>query len=180
MVKLPKPSDWESEDKKELLDASTKGWNMLMRLPVLLRKYYDWAKPLTFGFFSEADVNEARSLGWEHVQTAFLDEAFEDYNKLVATPFGLIDFGGVVKARDNFLMMMSTDFREEQMKRRHEKYLNDTEDSLRHQAYAHPSDPKYAEMLEAAQEVSRGESYKVRQAPTEDDDQEGLRLREKE
>jgi hypothetical protein len=132
-MSLPSPKDWESADKQELLNASTKGWNVLMRLPEMLRKYYDWAKPLEFGFFSEADINEARSYGWMHVQTDFFSEnsALEDYNAMVATPFGLIDHGGVIKCRGNFLMMMSKDFREKQMERRREAREKSNADSLR-------------------------------------------------
>jgi len=174
MARLPKPSDWETKDKQELLNASVKGWNMLMRLPPLLEKYYEWARGFTFGFFSEDDVNEARSFGWEHVQTAFFekDGVLEDYNKTVSTPFGLIDSGGVIKARGNFLMMMPKDFRKKQMDARHEAYEESIADSLRSGAYAHPSDPNYLEMKEAAEEIALGQStgYRVQTREPEEDD----------
>jgi hypothetical protein len=134
-----------------------------MRLPEMLKKYYDWAKPLTFGFFSDADINEARSYGWMHVQTDFFseDNALDDYNKMVATPFGLIDHAGVIKCRGNFLMMMSTEFREKQQEARRVARAEANADSLSSSAYAHPSDPRYAEMKAAAEEATGGEGYKL-------------------
>lgn len=167
MPKLPSPSDWETKDKQELLNSGVKGWNPLMRLPALLKKNFEWAKPLTFGFFSGSDVDEARSYGWEHVQTSFFD--MDDFNKHVAIPFGLIDSGGIIKWRDNYLMMMSEKFREEQMKARHEAYLESTNESLRQGAYAHPDDPRYEEMKAAAEEMSEGESYRVQTGSGQED-----------
>jgi len=160
MGRLPSPKDWESKDKQELLQTATGGWNPMERLPQMLRKYCDWAKPLTFGFFSGEDVYEARSLGWEHVQTSFF-EGMDDYNQLVGTPFGLIDAGGVIKWRDNFLMMMSLDFREKEMRHRDEAYNDQMSKILQAKAYAHPADPRYHEMLRASEELSSGEVYRV-------------------
>lgn len=160
-VRLPKPSDWESKDKQELLATGTSGWNPLDRLPKLLRKYYDWAKPLEFGFFSGADVDEARSYGWEHVQTGFFDEVKDDYNRMVATPFGLIDSGGVIKWRDNFLMMMGTEFRGKQQDARNNAYEKSVAQALKGQAHAVPEDPRYDQMLEKAKELTDATSYQL-------------------
>ena len=168
---LPSPKDWDSKDQQELLNAATSGWNVLQNLPILLRKYYDWAKPLTFGFKSEDDVNEARSRGWKHVQTSFFAEnnAFNDINEMVSTPFGLIDHAGVIKCKNNFLMMMSQEFRDDEMRIRHESYEESVADSLIGSAYANPSDPEYARMKELAEGLTTGEAYTVRSKPVEDE-----------
>lgn len=166
MARLPKPSDWESKDRQELLNASVRGMNMLQRLPVLFEKYFEWAKGFVFGFFSEDDVNEARSYGWEHVQTAFLlqDGVLDEYNSTVSTPFGLIDHGGVIKWRDNFLMIMPKDFRKKQMGARHQAYLDSTEKMLRTGSYVPAEDPQYGKMKALAEEISleNSEEYTVR------------------
>jgi hypothetical protein len=111
-----------------------------------------------------------RSYGWEHVQTSFFSEnnALEDYNAMVATPFGLIDHDGVIRCRGNFLMMMSTDFREQLLEARRVAREKANADSLRSSSYAHPSDPRYEEMKEAAADMTGEEGHKVKVGPEPD------------
>ena len=168
MARLPSPKDWESKDKQELLNTSVRGWNTLENLPRMLQKYCDWAKPLVFGFFTGEDVYEARANGWEHVQTGFF-EGMDEYNKLVSTPFGLIDDGGVVKWKDNYLMMMSKDFREDEMAAKHAAYEKEMSQVLKNHSYAHPADPRYAEMKRASEELSTGETYRVQGTSSNED-----------
>jgi hypothetical protein len=162
----PKASDWEKHE--ELLDAGTRGWNPLQRLPRMLEENFEWAKEFVFGFFHGDDVHEAGSFGWAHVRTEHFDVT--NFNTAVGTRFGLIDDAGVVKWRDNYLMMMPKDFRRRQLDKRHEEYQSGAASALEGAAYAHPSDPRYDEMLKASRELSEGESYrvKVRGEPQQD------------
>lgn len=154
----PKTSDWEKHE--ELLNAGTKGWNPLQRLPILLAEEFDWAREFVFGFFVEDEVPEASSYGWKHVSPSHFD--VKDFNAAVATPFGLTDSGGALKWRKNYLMFMPKDFRRRQMDRRHEEYRKNTAAALDGAAYAHPEDPRYQEMLEASRELGEGFEYKVK------------------
>ena len=153
----PKASDWKKYD--ELLDAGTKGWNPLSRVPQLLEENFDWAREFTFGFFSEEDVPEAGTYGWVHLRPEHFD--VENFNEAVGTRFGLTDAAGVIKWRHNYLMMMPKDFRRRQMGNRHDAYIASTADSLEGAAYAHPEDPQYEKMLKASRELSEMESYSV-------------------
>lgn len=157
---MPRPNvaDWKKYD--ELLDAGTKGWNPLARLPELLNREFAWTKEFTFGFFSEDDLTIAGSKGWVHVRPEHFD--IDSWNNVVGLRFALVDNGGVLKFRDNYLMMMPKDYRKRQIAVQNQAHEDAIAESARNAGYAHPDDPEYGKMMRAAQDLSSGEVYQVR------------------
>lgn len=160
MPKLTKEF-WNS--KSEIIEAAVKGWNPLMRLPVLLKEAYPDLKIVDFGFCSESDMPEWMSQGWIPLSPEHFD--VDEFNKSdIPARFGLRDVGGVIKWRNNTLMVMGKEFREELQDARndhHEQYYND---AVKDRGYAAPQDPRREEMLS----YSESKLERQRVQPTDD------------
>ena len=156
-LKGPDLKTWDDVD--DLIEASTTGWNPLQKLPLLLEKYIPWAKDFTFGFFIESDLPEVKSYGWVHVKPDQI--AGENWNENAGLRFGLDISGGVVKFRDNYLLCMPKAHRAKQMDRRHQEHEEMIARTTSEHAYAHPADPEFSRMQQAAKELSSGETYRV-------------------
>jgi hypothetical protein len=152
---MSKPDVKFWKDSQELIRAGVRGFNALQELPRMLREATDWGKQFEFAFISEKELAEARSKGWEHVQSEYLDT--EGFNTAAGLRFGLTNEGGVVKSVDSYLMLMPKEFRKKQMEYRNKYHEEHVAGTLREQAYAHPSDPEYSKMIKASEEVSSGE-----------------------
>jgi hypothetical protein len=153
----PSVKDWEQSD--ELLNAGTKGWNALDRLPQLLYKNFPWTREFIFGFFVEDDLGLAGSKGWVHVKPDAFD--VNDWNSTVGLRYAFSDVGGVLKFRENYLMYMPKDFRRRQVERQNQAYEDDVAGSLENLSYAHPDDPEYSRMKRQARDLSSAEVYRV-------------------
>lgn len=157
--KGPSRADWQKHS--ELLNAGLKGWNVLQRLPKILQEEIHWMKDFQIGFFSEEDIPEMTSLGWRPLMTKdFGEEGFKNFNESVGLRFNLSDAAGMVRFRNNILMIMDRDYREKLQARRHEEYENYHDTVTRSKAYTHPSDPR-AEEMEGYAESSLQEAHVV-------------------
>jgi hypothetical protein len=92
-------------------------------------------------------------MGWIHLKTDMFD--VEEWNKSIGLRFGLVDDGGLVKFRENYIMIMDKTYRERLQNVRNreaEKDFSAAVDGA--SAYSHPSDPRHAEMLQLSREKS--------------------------
>ena len=160
MPKLTKEF-WNS--KSEIIEAAVKGWNPLMRLPALLKEAYPDLKIVDFGFCSDGDMPEWMSQGWIPLSPDHFD--IDEFNNSdIPARFGLRDVGGVIKWRDNTLMVMGKDFRED-LKAARNKHSDEVYNaSIMDKAYTAPQDPRKEEMAKYAE--SKVESSRVQ--PTSD------------
>ena len=160
MPKLTKEF-WNS--KSEIIEAAVKGWNPLMRLPALLKEAYPDLKIVDFGFCSEGDMPEWMSQGWIPLSPDHFD--IDEFNNSdIPARFGLRDVGGVIKWRDNTLMVMGKDFREDLKAARNRHSEDVYSASIMDKAYTAPQDPRKEEMAKYAE--SKVESSRVQ--PTSD------------
>jgi len=134
--------------KTEILEAANQGWNPLMRLPALLKEAYPELKGIEFGFFSESDLPEMHSLGWEHMTKELFD--VDELNKsALPARYGLTDDGsGALKWRDNYLMIMGKNFRKKLLKSRNDYHEERYVESIEGKAHTMSGDPRAKEMAE--------------------------------
>ena len=145
MANHPTAAYWNS--KSEIISAAVKGFNMLSALPKMLKEAYPWMKELELGFSSTSDLPEWHSQGWIHLRTEHFD--IDEFNKSdLPSRFGLTDDGGAIKWRDNWLMIMGKDFRDELVGARNQAHETRFQDAVQQQRRALPGDPRAAEMAE--------------------------------
>jgi hypothetical protein len=135
---------WNS--KTEIIEAATQGWNPLDRLPKLLKEAFSYLKNVEFGFFSESDLPEMFSQGWELFTKDMFDA--DEFNKsVIPARYGLTDDGsGALKWRDNYLMIMGKDFRNQLMASRHAKHEDQFVKSIEERKFTMKGDPQAEEM----------------------------------
>jgi hypothetical protein len=159
MPKLTKEF-WNS--KSEIIEAAVKGWNPLMRLPVLLKEAYPDLKIVDFGFCSDSDMPEWMSQGWIPMSPDHFE--IDEFNKSdIPARFGLRDVGGVIKWRDNTLMVMGKDFRDDLKAARNRHSEDKFQASITDKAYTAPQDPRKEEMEKFAE--SKVESSRLQPTP---------------
>lgn len=147
---------WNS--KSEIIEAAAKGFNMMQDLPRLLQEAYPDLKSVTFGFCSKSDMPEWQAMGWKPCPTDLFDVA-EFNSSDIPDRFGLVDVGGVIKWRDNYLMIMGKDFRadlQDAIHRRSDEMYQRSVDDKRHTL---PGDPRANEMADYAN--SKLETYRA-------------------
>ena len=151
--------------KNEIIEAATKGWNPLQRLPVLLKEAYPELKNVEFGFFVEADLPEMHSQGWELFTKEFFDA--DELNKSVLPArYGLTDDGsGALKWRDNFLMVMGKNFRERLLDARNDHSEDMYGSSIEGKKYTAPTDPRRDEMAEYAESTLESKIVQPKRGP---------------
>jgi len=155
--KGPSRADWQKHS--ELLNAGIKGWNALQRLPKILTAEIPWMKDFKIGFCSEDDLAEWTSQGWRPLMTKdFGDEGFKTFNESIGLRFNLSDAAGMVKFRQNIIMIMEKDYREKLENLRNEEFERYYEAVTDQKAYVHPEDPRSEEMREYAS-AEREEVY---------------------
>ena len=155
---LPKASDWNKYS--EVLNAGIRGFNALVKIPEIIQKEIPEFKRFAFGFCDRDDVPEWRTMGWIHLRTDMFD--IEEWNKSIGLRFGLVDDGGLVKFRDNFIMIMDKDYRKRLENVRNEESEKDFSRAVEGStAYSHPSDPRHDEMMKASRELSELSTARV-------------------
>lgn len=146
-----KASDWSKHS--ELLRAGISGWNPLMRLPKVMQKEFPDLQEFDFGFFSDEDVPERRSMGWDFLDKEDFD--VEEFNKTVGLRFGLtLDAAGHVKWRENYIMVQPKWYREEYVQQRERENTAVFERAMTPAGQFAPGDPRADEMQEASEELS--------------------------
>ena len=105
---LPSVDDWRKED--IISSAGTKGWNPLKDLPELLWDNIPDLMKFEIGFCSETDIPLFKTIGWVHMRRDHFE--VDNFNQAIGLGLGLDDSSGVIKFRDNFLMIMPKDYRE--------------------------------------------------------------------
>ena len=147
MPKLTKEF-WNS--KSEIIEAAVKGWDPIQRLPKLLKESYPDFKVVDFGFCSEADMPEWMSQGWIPLAADHFE--VDEFNKSdIPSRFGLHEVGGRIKWRDNTLMVMGKDFREDLKNARNQHHEDQYRASVEDKKYASPQDPRKDEMAKYAE-----------------------------
>ena len=147
MANHPTAAYWNS--KSEIIEAATRGFNMMYTLPKMLKEAYPWMKELDLGFCSTGDLPEWHALGWIHLRTEHFD--IDEFNKSdLPSRFGLTESGGVIKWRDNWLMIMGMDFRDQLTEARNNAHEERFQDAVQQQKMAMPGDPRGAEMSSAS------------------------------
>ena len=148
--KGPSRADWQKHH--ELLNAGIKGWNALQRLPVILTQEIPWMKDFKLGFCSEADMAEWTSQGWRPLMVKdFGDEGFKNFNESIGLRFNLSDAAGMVKFRENYLMIMDNEYRERLEDVRNQEFEKYYGAVTEQKAYVSPSDPRAEEMSQYAE-----------------------------
>lgn len=150
---------WNS--KREIIEAASRGFNMLQDLPRLLKEAFPDLKSLDFGFFIKSDLPERHAMGWEMLNKDFFDPD-EWNNSSIPERFGIVDEGGALRWNNNYLMVMGKDFRTELL-----DTVNERNDRLYQQAvdgkkYVAPGDPRASEMAEYS--GSKLETYRAQPA----------------
>ena len=148
MAKHPSPSDWKAKD--SVLKAAIKGFNVLSELPKLLSQEYVWLKDFDFGFFTEDDIPEKRSLGWTFLNREHFE--IDNFNQAIGLAHGLTDDGsGNVKWRNNYIMICPKDFRKRAMDIRHKSFEDQFKKETQTTRYVAPgSQPQHEEASTAA------------------------------
>lgn len=163
---LPKASDWKKHDK--ILNAGLKGFNALTEIPKAIKAEMPDFKRFKFGFFSGNDVPEMHSMGWVHLESHMFD--VEEWNKAVGLRFGLTNTEGLVKYRENYIMIMDMTYRKRLENVRIDESERELATSLEGvSSYAHPSDSRYGEMKAASKDLGGVELTRVQaegQAPS--------------
>lgn len=143
--KGPSRADWQKHH--ELLNAGIKGWNALQRLPKILKEEIPWMKDFEIGFFSESDMAEMISIGWRPLLTKdFGEEGFKNFNEAIGLRFNLSDAAGMVKYRENVLMIMDRDYRKELVKARDQAFEETYKKSVTSRVSSIANDPRADEM----------------------------------
>ncbi len=151
---FPKLDDWGSVD--EIVNAGTKGFNLLESVPRLLQENIPDLRKFKFHFCSKDDLPLMRSMRWVHLEAAMFD--VDDWNQAIGTKHGLTEEMGKVKAGENYILIMPKQTYEELVNLRNRETEDALEATLTEKAgYAHPQDPKYAEAIEAAKELGSTE-----------------------
>jgi hypothetical protein len=141
---------WNS--KSEIIEAATRGWNPQQRLPALLREAYPDFKHLDFHFCSERDLMEMQSYGWTPLTPGDFDvDSFN--NSDIPSRFGVVDAGGMIKWRDNYLLVMDRSFRDKLIAARHNRHEEQVVQSVNDQRFAMREDPRASEMLEYSESM---------------------------
>jgi hypothetical protein len=152
---------WKSKD--EIINAAVHGWNPLQRLPSLLREAYPDLKGIDFGFFSESDLPEMHSQGWELMGTDLFDP--EQLNKVLPARFGLTTDSGSIKWRDNYLMIMGKDFRKRLRDARNRYSEDNYRKSIQDKKYTSPQDPRRDEMEKYAESTLESKVVQPKRGP---------------
>ena len=144
--KGPSQAEWAEED--ELNNTGISGWNYLQRLPVVLQRHIPWLKKFKMAFSSEDDVETFAASDWHPMRSEhFGTEGLKNFNKVVGYRFNLTDTDGVIRYRNQILMLMPKDRRERQMQRRHDHYEDYYKKVTNERApYVHPLDPRGVEL----------------------------------
>ena len=116
----PNVDDWRKHE--AILKSDRMGFNPLRDMYGMLVAEYPWLSDWKLGFCSKTDVPEWRSEGWVFLEVADLgDEQMESFNEATSLRFGLTSSDGHVRWRDNYLMIMPTEFRKKQVAARSER-----------------------------------------------------------
>lgn len=157
---FPKRQEWSDN----VLNAGTRGFNLLRDFEREMHLAYPGTSHLKFGYFSESDINHVSTMGWRFFEKDMFD--VEDWNKAVGLMFGLrYDASGNIMHGENYIMIMSKDYRNEIILPARKAEITKLEQSADEAAsYVHPEDPEYNKMKDHAMELSEktSEKYKVK------------------
>ena len=160
MPKLTKEF-WNS--KSEIIEAAVRGWNPLMRLPVLLKEAYPDLRVVDFGFCQDDDMPEWMSQGWIPLSPDHFD--IDEFNSSdIPARFGLRDVGGVIKWRKNTLMVMGKDFRSDLVDARNRHSDEMYYKSVEGKKYAAAEDPRKNEMIDYSESKLEGQRVQPTQS----------------
>lgn len=161
----PSVKDWEKDE--AILASGTKGFNVLTELPRLLSKHYPWLQDFRIGFCDKNQLQHWGSIGWAFLRTEHFE--IDNFNQAVGLRFGLVDDGGNIKFRDNYLMIMPKDFRKRQINMRNEEADRMISAQTEGQKYVSPADPRGQELLGREDMVyATSDERVIKVAPTED------------
>ena len=106
---FPSPETWRQ--RPEISNAGTKGWNPLKYLPEMLWQEIPDLRKFKIGFCSKDEVSLWKSIGWIHMQRQHFE--VENFNEAIGIGLGLQDESGVIKFRENYLMIIPKDYHRE-------------------------------------------------------------------
>ena len=164
MSRFPKLSDWT----EDVYSAGARGFNPLRDFEPAMHKAYPDTRPYKFGFFSSDGVPERSTMGWVHLHGG--DFEVEDFNAAVGLRFGLtVDASDRVKHGDNFVMIMSRQWRDDVLHVQEKKEIDRLEELAEDkQTFVHPADPEFNKMKDRARELASTEKYKLQIEGTPD------------
>ena len=154
---FPKVSDWS----EKVYSAGARGFNLLVDFEREMHRVYPDTKPYNFGYFSKDDVNHQSTIGWVHLKGSMFD--VEDWNTTVGLRFGLtVDASDNVKYGDNYIMLMSREYREKVILPERLEAIKRIERAADEDAVVvHPEDPEYNKMKDAGREIAKTEKKKI-------------------
>lgn len=157
-MSLPKASDWNKH--AEILNAGLKGFNALTKIPEFMKKEIPELRRFKFGFASDNEVPEWHSMGWVHLETHMFD--VEEWNKSIGLRFGLTAVDGLIKYRENYIMIMDKDYRKRletvRIDETEREFSASVEDAS---SYAHPEDPSFSKMKDGAGDIGGIEMARI-------------------
>ena len=151
--KGPSVEDWRKKD--IISSAGTKGWNPLHDLPELLWEAIPDLQQFIIGHCSEDDIPTWKTIGWVHMRRDHFE--VDNFNEAIGLGLGLDDSSGVIKFRDNFLMIMPKDYRKRVTDKRNEVFEDSYERMSRQVGtIVDRNDPDGEALLEDAEKFDYG------------------------
>ncbi len=155
---FPKRQEWSDK----VLNAGTRGFNLLRDFEREMHSAYPGTSHLKFGYFSKSDLNSVFTMGWRNFKSDMFD--VEDFNDAVGSKFGLqVDVHNNITYDENYIMIMDKTFREEVILPERKAAIDRLEASADEAAtYVHPEDPEFNKMKDHAREISEKTSVKYK------------------
>jgi len=155
---FPKRQEWSDN----VLNAGTRGFNLLRDFEREMHLAYPDTSHLKFGYFSDTDINHVHTMGWRHFKGDMFD--VEDWNTAVGLRFGVrVDASNNIMHGENYIMIMDRGFRDEIILPARKAEITKLEQSADEAAsYVHPEDPEYNKMKDHASELSEKTSVKYK------------------